>query len=157
MLRATLFDNDGNWFWIDEELFLAEHWFTHQMAKERKRLGLPPDRKFATKIELGWRMIERVSLEGLPFEIVCCDTLYGRSHWLRRKMSGAGLVYYADVPVETQVYLEKPVVGVPANKKGRRATKPRVLSAEKPIEVRQIAALLETGVTAISFSSDNRS
>src|SRR5215813_3852982 len=148
--------NDGNWFWIDGELFLAEHWFTHQMAKERKRLGLPPDRKFATKIELGWRMIERVSLEGLPFEIVCCDTLYGRSHWLRRKMSGAGLVYCADIPVDTQVYLEKPVVGVPANKKGRRATKPRVLSAEKPIEVRQIAALPETVWTRIEVRATER-
>jgi hypothetical protein len=58
-------------------------------------------------------MIERVTGEGLPFEIVCCGTLYGRSYWLRRKMSGAGLVYYADVPADTKVYLEKPVVGRP--------------------------------------------
>ena len=45
------------------------------MAKERKRLRLPPDRKFATKIALGWRMIERVKEEGLPFALVCYDTL----------------------------------------------------------------------------------
>ena len=150
--------NDGNWFWIDGELFLAQHWFTRGMAKERKRLRLPPDRQFATKIELGWQMIARVKEEGLPFELVCCDTLYGRSYWLRRKMSGAGLIYCADVPVDTQVYLEKPVVGVPANKsgKGRRAVKPRVLSAEKPIEVRQIAALPETAWRRIEMRATER-
>lgn len=88
--------NDGLWMWIDGELFLPRHWFTRGMTKERKRLCIPPDRKFATKIEPGWQMIERVRDEGLPFEVVCCDTLYGRSYWRRRKMSGAGLVYYAD-------------------------------------------------------------
>lgn len=67
-------------------------------------MDIPPDRKFATKIELGWQMIKRVRGEGLPFEVVCCDRLYGRSYWLSRKMSGAGLVYYADVPADTKVH-----------------------------------------------------
>ena len=148
--------NDGNWFWIDGELFLAQAWFTRQRAQERKRLGLPLERKFATKIELGWRMMERVSLEGLPFEMVCCDTLYGRSHWLRRKMSSAGLIYYAAVPVDTRVYVAQPVVGVPAHKKGRRATKPRVLRAEKPLEVRPLATLPATVWTRIKVRSTER-
>jgi SRSO17 transposase len=136
--------NDGLWMWIDGELFLPQHWFTRKMAGERKRLCIPPDLTFATKIELGWQMIERVNGEGLPFEVVCCDTLYGRSYWLRRKMSAAGLVYYADVPVDTKVYLEKPIVGLPPNKKGRRFRKPRVLSKDKPVEVRQIAGRSDT-------------
>lgn len=148
--------NDGLWMWIDGELFLPRHWFTRGMAKERKRLCIPPDRKFATKIELGWQMIERVSGEGLPFEIVCCDTLYGRSYWLRRKMSGAGLVYDADVPADTKVYLEEPVIGVPPNKKGRRFRKPRVLSKEKPVEVRQIATRSDTKWRRIEVRATER-
>ena len=136
--------NDGLWMWIDGELLVPQHWFTRAMAKERQRLRIPPDRKFATKIELGWQMIERLTDEGLPFEIVCCDTLYGRSYWLRRKLSGAGLVYYADVPADTKVYLEKPVVGLPPHKQGRRLTKPRVLSQQPPFAVRQIAARSDT-------------
>src|SRR5262249_54519330 len=90
--------NDGIWTWIDGELFLPKHWFSRQMAKERRRLGIPHDRQFATKIELGWQMIERVASEGLPFEWVCCDMLYGRSYWLRRKITGMELIYMADVP-----------------------------------------------------------
>src|SRR5215510_1512101 len=91
-----------------------------------------------------WMWIERVSSEGLLFEVVCCDTLYGRSFWLRRKLSEAKLIYCADVPANTQVYLEKPAVDVPPHLKGRRKAKPRVLSEEKPMEVRQISGLGET-------------
>ncbi|MGH9766532.1 MAG: IS701 family transposase [Blastocatellia bacterium] len=148
--------NDGLWMWIDGELFLPQHWFTRKMAAERKRLCIPPDREFATKIELGWQMIERVRGEGLPFEVVCCDTLYGRSYWLRRKMSGAGLVYYADVPADTKVYLEKPLVGVPPNKKGRRLSKPRVLSKNKPVEVRQIARRCDSRWTRVEVRQTER-
>lgn len=135
--------NDGIWTWIDGELFLPKRWFTAQMAKERLRLGIPDDREFATKIELGWLMIERVASEGLPFEWVCCDTLYGRNYTLRRKIADAKLIYMADVPIDTQVYLEKPVVGLPVkdpDKGGRAFTRPRVLSVDKPVEVRKLAA-----------------
>ena len=83
-------------------------------------------------------------------------TLDGRSYWLRRKLSVAGLVYSADVPANTKVYLEEPVIGAPANKKGRRATKPRVLSKEQPIEVRQIATRSETKWTRIEVRGTER-
>lgn len=148
--------NDGLWMWIAGELFLPQHWFTRGMATERQRLGIPPDRKFATKIELGWQMIERVTGEGVPFEVICCDTLYGRSYWLRRKISGADLVYYADVPADTKVYLAKPVVGAPPKKKAGRLTQPRVLSQEKPVEVRQVAKRCDTNWTRIEVRVTER-
>jgi len=135
--------NDGIWTWIDGELFLPQRWFDRTMAKKRTKLGVPPDRKFATKIELGWKMIERVRDEGLPFEIVCFDTLYGRSLWLRRKVEARGLIYMADVPCSTRVYLNRPVVAVPHKAEGqggRGFSKARVVSEEKAVEVRQIAA-----------------
>ena len=34
-------------------------------------------------------------------------------YWLLRKIAGAGLTYMGDVPTDTQVYREKPVVGLP--------------------------------------------
>ena len=63
------------WTWVDGELFLPEAWFANDKAKERQRLGIPDQQKFATKIELGWRMIPRVRDNGLPFERVACDEL----------------------------------------------------------------------------------
>ena len=128
------------WTWVDGELFLPEHWFTPEMAGERKRVGIPADRTFATKIELGWRMIERVQAQGLPFEAVACDDLYGRSGWLRHKLDVAGIVYMAEVPENTRVYLTQPAFGVPPHQPGQRGhkpTRPQILSADTPVEARQ--------------------
>ena len=129
------------WTWVDGELFLPEHWFAPERAEERQRVGIPPERRFATKIELGWRMIQRVKANGLPFEAVACDDLYGRSGWLRHQMDAAGIVYMAEVPENTQVYLTRPDFGVPPLAPGQRGSKPprpQVLSADPPVEVRQL-------------------
>ena len=42
------------WTWVDGDLYLPEDWFTPQMAEKRKQVGLPPERQFETRIELGW-------------------------------------------------------------------------------------------------------
>jgi hypothetical protein len=58
------FSTGPEWLWGDGELFLPEAWFGAQKKKLGKRLGLPKERVFATKIELGWEMVERVANEG---------------------------------------------------------------------------------------------
>lgn len=134
------------WTWVDGELFLPKHWFTPEMALERQRVGVPADRTFATKIELGWRMIERVQANGLPFEAVACDDLYGRSGWLRHQMDAAGIVYMAEVPENTRVYLNRPEFGVPppqANQHAQHPTRPQILSTVPPVEARQLVQRAE--------------
>ncbi len=151
--------NGGIWTWIDGELFLPECWFDSSMAPLRKHLGIPKDTEFATKIELGWRMIERVSREGFVFEAVGCDTLYGRSKWLRRKMDCTGIVYMADVPADTHVYLERPIVGVPKGEPGKRGGGKKracVLSGDKPFEVRTVGQLSDTIWRRIRVRSTER-
>jgi SRSO17 transposase len=124
----------GVWTWVDGELFIPQDWFTPQRAAHRTRVGVPAERAFETTLDLGWRMIQRARV---PYEAVACDTLYGRSVWLRRQLAGAGVVYIAEVPAHTQVYLEKPVVGLPSDH--LRARKRRVLEGH-PLQVRQVAA-----------------
>ena len=140
------------WTWVDGELYLQEFWFTPEMADLRQRLGIPPEQKFETKIEKGWHMIQRVQSRGLPFEAVACDDLYGRSMWFRDKMDAAGILYMADVPRNTQVYLEKPVLGVPEPKPGRRGPKPtriRVLNDFEPFPVHRVARRADTSWTPV--------
>lgn len=124
---------DGNWSWVDGELFLPEAWFGAKYAERRKKLGVPKERKFQTKIELGWRMIERMKAEGFAFAGVGCDTLYGRSGWFRGKMAENAILYMADVPVDTLVYLSEPTVGIPV---GGRVL--RVVSGARPVAVRDV-------------------
>ncbi|MCD6203871.1 MAG: transposase [Methanophagales archaeon] len=93
---------------MDAELYLPEDWFTAEMAELREKLGIPAERKFKTKIELGWEMIQRAHANGLPFEAICCDDFYGKSGDFRAEMRAAGFVYMADVPHNTRVYLKRP-------------------------------------------------
>jgi SRSO17 transposase len=122
----------GFWSWIDGVLFLPEGWFGDNHQKLRQRLGVPQEVSFKTKVELAWELIERALAAGLPFELVGFDCLYGRSSELRAKVRQAGKLYMAEVPADTQVYLDKPVLGVPArqSQRGRKPSAIQVLAGE---------------------------
>ncbi len=134
------FATDTLWTWIDGELFLPEPWFTPDLAAARARLGIPAARQFASKVALGWQMIQRVLAAKVPFEVVLGDDLYGRSQWLRQQLRTATVVYLMDVPADTQVYLRQPVVGVPVvrGRQGRPSTRQRVLNGVTPMAVAQV-------------------
>ena len=119
---------DGLSCWIDGDLFLPEVWFDNDHAELREQVGVPKERTFLTKPELGWQLIVRAQQEGVPFCALVCDELYGRSVAFRRQMNAAEIEYYADIPVNTRVYLSRPEIGIPENKRGPKATNPRVLS-----------------------------
>jgi len=75
-------------------------------------------------------MLQRAQAEGVPFDAVACDGLYGRSFWLRQQMDQAGIEFYADIPCDTKVYLSEPKIGISQNKHGPKAQKPSVLSPQ---------------------------
>ncbi len=144
------FATEAVWTWVDGELFLPQEWFNpdnSQMQQKRQQLGIPAEREFATKVELGWRMIKRVAQAGLPFEAVLFDDLYGRSAWLRRKLDEVGLLYMADVPATLHVYLAQPKVGLPPPELVRHGPAPknaRVVNGVQPIKVRDVARLADS-------------
>lgn len=147
------------WTWVDGELYFQERWFASEMADLRERVGVPPELAFETKIEKGWKMLQRAQSEGLPFEAVACDDLYGRSTWLRDQMDGAGMLYMADVPYNTRVYLEKPVLGVPERKPGNRGPKPtriQVLNGIEPSPVHEVVQRADTHWHCIRVRSVER-
>ena len=133
--------NVGLWAMVDGELFLPEEWFGEEFAQRREVLGIPEDRNFETKIELGLKMIKRAKANGLPFEVLACDAFYGRDAQFRADLDAEGVLYAAQVPADTQVYLSEPEVGVPPRRsqKGRTPSRLVVLSSDNPHEVRQLA------------------
>jgi DDE superfamily endonuclease len=68
----------GFWSWIDGALFLPEVWFGDSHETLRQRLGVPPEMRFKTKVELAWELIERALAANIPFDLVGFDCLYGR-------------------------------------------------------------------------------
>lgn len=139
--------NDGLWAMVDGELFLPEEWFGAAFAQTRHALGIPSDRTFETKIQLGLKMVKRVKAKGVPFDLLACDALYGRDSQFRADLAAANVQYAAQVPADTLVYLSEPPVGLPPKrgKRGRRRTRLRVLSGQRPQEVRALAQHPQTG------------
>jgi SRSO17 transposase len=133
--------NGGLWAMVDGELFLPEEWFGAAFAQRRTELGIPVERCFETKLQLGLKMIKRVKAHGLPFDLLACDTLYGRDSQFRADVDAEGVRYAAQVPGDTHVYLSEPRVGIPPKrgKKGRPRTRLRVLHGQESHEVRALA------------------
>lgn len=131
----------GTWVLIDGELFLQDVWFTADYAERRKAVGLPPERTFASKPDLGLQMVLRAQARGLPFELVACDDLYGKSRAFRATLDAAQIQYAAEVPSDTQLYLCCPTVGVPRrrHKHGKTPSRLKVRSRHVPHEVRALA------------------
>lgn len=132
----------GVWAMVDAELYLPEPWFDQAHAEVRKRAHVPEDRTFATKPRLGLDMIVLAHRSGLPFSVVGCDTLYGRDGEFRAGLDAEDITYMADIPCDLEVYLDEPVVGVPATppgKKGRPYSRKRILQKVLSMEARRVA------------------
>lgn len=129
------------WTLVDAELFLPEEWFGADFAQKRRELGIPAQRQFQTKPQLGWQMIQRAQAQGLPFTRVAMDAVYGSKQRLRADLDTAGIGYAAEVPAHTLVYRKSPRVGVPAQSSGhgRPPTRAQVLGGPRPVEVRALA------------------
>lgn len=132
------------WTLVDAELFLPERWFNTSYADQRQKAEIPAERRrFQTKVELGWEMIERVQAAGLPFAAVAFDSLYGRSFWLREQCDQAGIEYYADVPANQGVYLAYPELEFELTKTGKPTQKFNVVGQEA-FKASDLAQLSET-------------
>lgn len=123
--------------WIDGELYIPRHWFDEAHARRREKAGIPENRIFQTKPELGWRMIQRAVANQVSFEAVIMDDLYGRNEVLRKRLDQAGIEYYGDIPANTIVYLDQPQIIYPKTKRGKRSKRPQIV-AQQRYEARQL-------------------
>jgi len=119
--------NNGYATWIDGELFLPEAWFSERLSSKRQRIGVPVERQFETKLQLALKMVERLKERGnLAFEALDCDSLYGRKGWFRDQLQALAVEYYADIPKDTTLYLERPQVCFALTKTGQPSKKPEI-------------------------------
>ncbi len=148
------------WALVDAEIFLPEEWFGEAYAELRQKVEIPAERKaFETKPELGLKMIRRARAEQLPFEAVLCDDLYGRSSKFRIELDREGVLYMADVPSNLRVYLEKPIVGIPEpkpGKKGPQPQQPQVLNGVHSYSLQQVGRLSDTNWQCLRIRTNER-
>jgi SRSO17 transposase len=124
---------------IDGQLYLPEDW---AKSKElRSECEVPVDIRFRTKAQIGLDMILNARKNGVPFGWIGMDCFYGEQPWLRDKLDSEGLIFVADIPRDTRVWLSRPKTGIPERngKQGRYPNRERVLDGEpEPIEVQKI-------------------
>jgi hypothetical protein len=60
---------------VDGELCLPAEWFGAAFAQTRHALGIPPDRTFEPKSQLGLKMSKGVKAKGGPFALLACEAL----------------------------------------------------------------------------------
>lgn len=89
---------------IDYRLYLPEAWT--QDCERMDRAHVPADeRTFKTKPELAWDIIENTINQGLEFNWVGMDSLYGSNSKLLAKLEEQGLRYVADVRSNQKFYV----------------------------------------------------
>jgi SRSO17 transposase len=89
---------------LDRELYLPQAW-----AKDKKRraeAGIPKAVKFATKLVLARRMIERAEQARVPFRWVSGDEVYGNDGQMRRWLEGRKTFYVLAVSSQYRVWYE---------------------------------------------------
>jgi len=131
------------WAMVDAELYLPEVWFDKKHEKLRQRWHIPAERSFATKAQPGLEMIRHAKANETHFEIVGCDTIYGRDSEFRVALDTEG--YMADIPANIHVYLKKPVLVVPSNipgKRGRHFSRMQVSSDNQPFTASSLVGTL---------------
>ena len=123
--------------WIDGELFFPESWFAAEHATTRQKVGFPAGREFKTKPELAGDLIERIKADGVAFEAVAMDDLYGRNNQLRCRLAEAHIEYYGDVPATTVVYLDQPQIVYPLTQRGKPSKHYQIVAHQRH-EVRDL-------------------
>jgi SRSO17 transposase len=131
---------------IDGRLYLPMDW-----AKDRKMrygAGVPEDVTFKSKARIGLEMVLNAKRNGVAFSWVGMDCFYGEQPWLRDAIDSEGLIFIADIPSDTRVWLRLPRTAVPERKgsRGRRPAREKVLENEPaPLEVSKIKEQLDPG------------
>jgi len=99
---------------LDTRLFLPQEWFAETHAEMRQDCGVPGELSYQTKPEIGLELLKNALERGeLPFQWVAADELYGDSPQFRDGIAGLNKWYLVEVRCTTQVWLERPEVGIP--------------------------------------------
>jgi SRSO17 transposase len=131
---------------LHRRLYLPKEWVEDEAyAERREKCGVPQEVAFQTKPALGLEILKEVRQAGtLPGRWLACDEAFGRSTEFLDQVDDLGLWYYAEVPHDTCVWLEKPATCVPQwSGRGRKPTHERLAAgAPDSQSVVEVAAAL---------------
>ena len=111
---------------VNERLFIPKVWSANRLRCQKA--GIPrEDIKYKTKPQLALEMVDQAISEGIEFDWIGGDGLYGHNSELRNGLEKRDLFYVLDVHKDEKIFTRQPVFEVPekTNKPGRPSKKPR--------------------------------
>jgi SRSO17 transposase len=87
---------------LDRELYLPKEWAEDDARREEARV--PRAVRFATKLVLARRMVERAIGAGVPAQWVTADAVYGSDYGFRSALENLGLGYVVGVRTDYAVW-----------------------------------------------------
>ena len=106
---------------IDAALYLPKQWTDD--AKRCSKAGIPVDnQQYKTKLELALGMIKHQQQQGIRFDYVGGDGLYGNNYALIAALDDLNITAIFDVHTDQYIYKEAPRLYIPdgGNKRGRK-------------------------------------
>jgi SRSO17 transposase len=117
-------------------LFLPQQWINNPVRCQRA--GIPKsDRVFKTKPQLALDMIREHMENGVQFDYVNGDGLYGNGFEFSKRLTSLGVKYVLECHCDQLIFTEEPRIAVPAaelGKKGRQPSLPKTDSLGITVE-----------------------
>jgi SRSO17 transposase len=134
---------------IGTELFLPECWA--EDSERCEEAGIPAsERVHITKPALALKLVKQAIDEGVEFDFIAGDGLYGHNSELTRSLDALHQFYVLDIHKDELVYLTEPTFRIP-ERKGNKGRLPKLLQPDiQPIQVQNYMKTL----TAADFTEE---
>ena len=137
---------------VNHRLYLPQEWVEDKGYEERRaKCGIPQDMTFKTQPTLALEMVQELHNDStLSFRWLTCDEAFGRDTVFLDNV-GQIVFYFAEVPKDTNLWLQRPQTAVPARKsnRGREPTKLHLVKGEP---VAQSVAKIAVNLPASKWS-----
>jgi len=122
---------------LNAKLYMPEEWFSDEYDKLREETNVPAELTFQTKSQIALELLlDAEKSAAFTCRWVGMDSFFGKDSAFRDAV-GEKYYYFADIHANTTVWLERPVIAIPAYKgRGPRPTKEKPLT--DPIHVNEL-------------------
>lgn len=128
----------------DSDLYLPEKTW-HENRGRCRTAGIPDGVVYRPKWKIALELLERSTANGMRFQWLAADELYGRCSDFRKSVAGMGLTYVMEVPCNTRGWTQRPRImeSKPHSGRGRPRTQTRLSPTAK--QARRVDRLWKRG------------
>jgi SRSO17 transposase len=136
-VTAALWTGVRAWF-LGATLYLPEEWVT---PERRTTAGIPASVRFESKWRQALRLVRQLRAAGFALTAVLADAEFGDVTAFRAALHRLHLPYALGISSHLTVFTTRPRVRrPPANHRGRPRTRLQMITALRPVAVRELAA-----------------